>query len=879
MAAIVDTAAGSRIQIPTLESDESTCSAFVDHIVNKDNSYRRRNALRMALTHWAYKGVQWLLPPGKLLPHDSVGYRFETVRSRISGLPQPVDNHIASFVDKETARMARRQQEPIIKPGRPEPRLTEAAKLATMVCKWDLERCDWPTVRRQFFRGHVTAGIGILHTWLEELAGESRMMPTGAAVACPTCGLALATPLVSLEDIGRGAESVGVQGLEQAQQMDEGLMLSTCPHCEPGLSGPLVPYEPNEGEIEEGLDVYGRPFGISTPKVQPIIEAVPWWEIYPANGGRRVTSKTQRMWGRRSVRSIDWCYERFPETPADLSPDSTHEIMQGDPEIDYALPGGEEGWISGMGRYDAESFINDVVVREVHIQPRKQIAGMEQGLSIYVLGASRKAVILRPLMMDVSPEPSDDDEAPDVVQVPRSMLHVAQFKADAANFWGRSACDDMLQRQWALNILDSQVEDIRDKGTPQVVLKPGEDFYERYDSEGVLGVYEFDSDAGAERMQDRVIFAQPLTGNGYMLERDKIEGSLNRLGAPQLELGQPERGGITATEIAMRAEQIKQNRSEREQDVDETMESAFKHMLDLRWAGQRLMEQIPSDLARKLSGSPHKVKAFEGADLLGQTDVELEVAGGSDRTILEQATAERAKEMGLYDLQSRSAKDRFLDLLGAPKLDEDQSKQVERVQQAWADFVDSGKVVVFDSTVHNAAVWYEFLAQSWLDEQAQEWQGVAAWEEVLRAIGGWEEQFQTLVAEDVAARELYGAIPPDQWLGAYQAALAALPQQQADSVAAGQIPALKRVPPPPQVDETGQPQFLPKLMSDKLLYLWRAMIPAAVVDSPEIAQRDAWRERLLPMYALIQETRLTAQAEAQAMQPVQPPTGPPAEAA
>lgn len=835
------------------DAPESELQAFVEQVVNRQNSYRLRQLHLKAIAHWNYKGRQDIRATRHLTGNEAAGYRFERVETPGNVEPS-IDNYIASYVDNETARLVRRRTEPRLDAPTRDEKLQQAARLAKAVLDWDLDEMDWSSMYREFVNDVVRVGCGFLVSYVDELQEEARRVSAGGRAAeCGVCHLRMA----SIDIEGESATAALVAGI--GQPTETGVEVTACPSC----GGEIGPTEPTLDEVDgDDLDIFGSPWGVDVPRVKPAIEAVPWWELYPENGGRRVRAQDMRVWGRRVAREIQWVADRFPEAfdqsgTLQIEADQRIELLRGDPEMDYMIGNDWSLATSGLGAADSEMYPHHVVVTEVHVAPR---TGLPQGISIYRLGQARQIIARRPYMVEV--------EGPDgkPVKVARAQIRAAQQKLDLKNIWGGSHVVDMLPLQWRLNRLDMQVEDIRIKGVPQVVLSPGDTIERRDDLTGSLNVYEANLSSPGS-LQDRILNAQPLTGNAYMAERDRIVAALQRLGAHPLELGSGE-SQLTATEVSIRQAEIKQQREEVEGCIDEAVGDAWKHALAIRWAYQNHYDEIPDDALQKLADSGDQIAAFRGTDLQGQVDVEVRVVAGFDHTIAERGLADQLRQEGLYDLSTQEAREQYIDLMGAPKLDVGKSVQVQRAGDAWSTFLRDRSVAVLDDTVHDAGIWYEVLAAKWLSEEAREHQRRAGWPDVIRQIAGWEERLQQLAEQDAQLRQIYEGQPREQW-PAIQAQL----QQQAQQVAAaaaaaGQPVPAEEIPPPPTGD------FLPQLLADRIMVVWSSMVslPGTGPVTPAMKEQLDGQAKLMRFYALIQHARLSAQSQAAAQAPQPAPT-------
>lgn len=862
---------------PPIDATPDKKKEFVKKIINPLNRYRLWQQYRMALNLWFYRGAQWIKAPRQLVANGSGGFRFELDSRDGFKFNLPVDNYIATNVDNAVSRFLRKQYKPDVQAEKNVPELLAAARLNRDILTHDHRAKDWRDVEHEMAFDFETSGTTIGKTWFDETVTELIPIASTDAVSCPSCEQKFASPKVpaalhQAQILPSDDGPVPLLSPETATVEGDEATLAHCPLCG---QGELQPYQPSVQEAAGQKDFLGRGLGEWVPKGEPVLEGLSWSEYYPENGGIGVEPHTVKCHAQKSPRSVDWVKARFPEFK-DVKPDDAVELMRSHPTLGMQLVFG--GGMAAM--YDEGIYDNHVAFLEVHIDPMPY-PGLEMGHSIYQVG---EEIISKPLCVEVQPPQIEGQPieglSTEARKIKRVQYHIARRKRVPREFWGRTPVDDQIPLQRRLNRLDAQVEDIRERGIPWAAVPEGVEFYDRDDVDGTLRVVEYASDNPSWTIKDSIVNAQPLTGNAYILERDKVTMSLQRLGAQDVELGKNPVGAKTIGQLQILAEEAQQQRGPAEEDLRRAWESMFGHHLELRWAFQR----TKTDMEVEGTEQSFERQSYEATDILGQTKVRIEAKGAIDKSVIQAEIAFKAKDAGLYELTTFSARDEFLEIIGAPKVDHATSYQVERANQAWFEFKQSGQVPVVDEYSHNVALWYQILVDQWMSDEALQLQREGEWDNVLRKIAGWERYLLQAEQQDETQRAVYEGQDPAAWGQIYQQGTMAVQQAQATFQAASAAnpqtppPAMSSFPAPPQSGK-----FLPNALDQKLLMIWQGLLGPAFPQPQVIAMiqgpaqvRVVKRERLIRMYAVLQQCRLLTERKAAAMMP--PPTEQPAPA-
>lgn len=852
---------------PALDWRDEDVRGWATRHLNPRSRFRRWIMINAAQNLWFYLGRQWLAPVPDVRNQQNFVYAFRDVyRQSFASYPRPVTNLIAPAVDNEVARLGRRELVPDTQPRKNEPKLEAAARAARNMILWELAQQAWPNTREEINFELVMSGTAVMRSFWDEVTTELVPLASEGACCCPMCKRVFASDMIPRAFANFGMPGLGEDGgpmpmmhVETTEEVDAAehagypeVRMRHCPFCEQQTE--LKPYEMSKEEARDGEDPFGRQLGTTIPKGSPLIEAVSIHDLYPENGGVNVDPWTCSVWAQSTVRPIDWVEARAPELAGKIDPDPVADLRKQHPLLGDPLFSGAA--VMSLSAMDG-IFDYHVMVKEIHIDP-KPIPGLEMGASFMLIGD--KHIIKRPLCVEVETENGPK-------KVKRVRYGAARYRRIPKTFWGRTFVSDLTGVNRRLNQLDSQVIDIRERGIPTLYVPTGTELYKRDEDGGALRVVEYESQNPAWHPNESVFNGQPMTGNSYFTERNSVLNDAQLVGAPQdIEIGKAPKGLKTTSGLMVLGEEAAQDRAPRERQLIEMYESLWQHFLELQWVFRK------DDAEYRVLNVQGKreVKSFKDTDLLGGIEVSIEKRADFDSKLYQKEATAEALEARLYRLDSQAAIDKVLTLMGLPKdVNEDSSLQVDRAEDAWGAFLETGSVPVLDSGLVDPWIWFQILGKRWFSDEAQELQRSVNWPEVTRALAGWEERMAKMQGEDDRLRPVYGNVPPERWAETYEQGKALSEQAQqamaSAAEAAGQpAPQTQEFPAPPQ-----RP-FLPRLLQDKVYAVWAGLLSTALealqnirpMDGlqPEILQKHDTAQRLdnlLKMRAAIEACRMT----------------------
>lgn len=890
----------SWLKLPTLDDTDQQVIDWMNRHLDYTSPRRRWQTQAAALKLWFYLGRQWIVARTALAAHNG-GYHFEDIhRESSAAFPQPVTNLIAPAVDNWVARLSRKEYTPDADAGRKTPEYLAAARLAKHIMSWEMRREDWGVKREALCFNLVIEAVSNCRTWWDENDVEQTLVASPDAVKCVACGRMFASPMVDPKMAAFGILPPDAQGqvlpFQHSETLKEEPGSSTdarmiyCPYC--SQLALLKPFDMSEEEAGSS-DAFGAPMGKVVPSGQPCIEPISIHEYYPQNGGLGLEPHEQKVFSQVKVRNLEWIALRVPELRDTLKAESPQQLLRYNPlYADRIFQGGGGGYGLGSGY---EAYYNHARMFEVTVEPQP-IPGLEEGA--WFIKVNDK-IVRRPLCMKV------DVPEGEPVLVPRSKYHFARFKRMPGNYWGRSFVDDMIPLQRRLNELDAQGIDLRERGKPSMWVPEGTELYTKDDVTGSLNVINYDGVAPGWEPRQALFPGIPLTGSVYSEERNQILRDMQALGAPEeIERGQAPGSVKTTSGLMLLSEEASRKREPQERAMVTMYQSIFTHYIQMLWAYRR--EDASYDVQKE--GGVYELESYSGTDLLGDLRVKMEPRVGYDQTLYNKEAASEALTLGLYKLDSPAAVDRILELMKLPKdVNENQTLQITRAEQAYSNFLRDGKVPNIDTTLYDAATWYAVLGKRWHEDDSYIKQQECGWPDVVPAIVGWQQKLAETTAAEAVTKPIYGKFPPSQWPQIKQAGDMKVKQsidayemaQRSFQATTLRMPPGAVPPPPPTPptmmsfpDPPNEP-FLPEPIEQKVYTIFRRMLPdldqglvaaeqgaklgGAAPSSPQTQQviaLDGW----LRMRSVIEGFRMLATAGAQGAMPGAPPVpgaGPP----
>lgn len=847
--------------VPPIGCSDEDALTFVDAVI-KDGRFARWSKLRMSRNESFYKDRHWFEIPRDLVASSGGGYNFRDIRPRGMAPEEvpPQDNRIALGVDNEVARLVSRELEATCTAERPDPQLEAAAQLSKDILLHDIAMANWPDKRRRFAYDMTCLGTASGVSEWDETATDLTVVASLTASICPSCERKFASTTVPTEYVRAGIPLGGDQGLapflhnETLKSVpnyrgNRLAQMTHCPMCE--RMSPLTDYQVSEDEAKgQSMDLFGNPLGLAVPRGDGFMRVVDQYGLYPQDGGLCEPSDCTIM-GLRTIEELEWIAPRIPDEFAEgLEKQDSKDLAKLFPS-------------SGKGA-DPETYRHHAFVDRVYVQPM-DLPGLEMGRRIWRVGG--KIVLNDALMVSVNtPVPPGSKMKPEAKKVARWKMSTGRFVSVGRQFWGLTPVDRAVPHQRRLNLILYMGDQLRKRGIPYITVPPNVEIYEREETNGILRYVTVDASSSVNPQwtpKDNIVNVNPITGNAYMAEHDRCIAAIEAvLGPKPTEAGINQPGVKSGDQAELLAEEARQKRVPQEQELNRLHEELWTAHMEQTYA----FRTEETEFGVEANADQQERKAYRGTDLLGQVNIKVEATGKMQRSLAQASKTMKAIEMGLVDVMTDEvAKQKALELLDLPPLNEEKSIQVKRAEQAWSEFTREKRIPVIDPAIQDTWIWFMALGKRWQGDDALRMQRTAGWDEVVKALSGWQEKLAEAETYDMQAKATYGGFPPEQWAG--------IQKQQTDlAMKEGAMMAGARPPVNPPPDG----QFLPANLADRLLLLWERMAPqlfapTVTMNATSLNEANETREALIKFYAVIQQCRLEAERKkgmATAGQPV-----------
>lgn len=886
-----------KLQTPPKGADKQVLYDFMLAGCNRESSFYRDLDTEL-LTAKAYvENRQWLRRKRSSDPRraprveeiDGAGYVSG------EGIPMPVSNEIMPAVDNEVSRLAKRNSETFVDPSDAgDPSSKAAAQVAQDVMTAHLEDMRWPRIRRRAIWRNVQYGTMILRSYLQldnldmvriglpegamRCAGSPGIpapmdmtgMPMGPDVpGQEPCGCMLASSEIPEAEIGK-LPIQALDGLKKTSTFDfnepnidapggkgKGHVkyeAQSCPQC----GFPMEPFVPNEAEARQ-KDLVGRPLGKDVPKGKAVIEAVSPFDFFPSNEGIGIDPETLEEYWIETARPIDYIKRYFQKNTNLVKSDDAREITRTHPILgEYAAD--SKGT---RGASDRNLYVNYVLLREYVKHPT-----VEFPKGRYIAMAQNVVLFDGDLII----EPREIEGLEDYRQpkpLKRDVIGIARCFPKDGEIWGMGFPEYARSLQNRINMTDSQIIDTRERhGTDGILATRGM----RLTSPGWLKnfigrVLHWEPDPEAPG-QTPIPFPARLMPDGVWKEIESCIDRIQRiLGLQDAEIGGVPAPGVTAASaIQFAAEKASERRQQREKELIDCFEEIFRHQLELI---QRFYREPRHYKVKNQHG--WAFKEFTGSDLRGETGIKIREQPAYDKTMAEREAlaAQIQNPMFAPAFQSPYAAREAAKILGLPTGPFEQSNlQMDAAARKWFAFLREEKVPVIDENLDDHFLYYQEYGRLLLSPEGIEAAEVAGWEEVLKAISGWQGRFGPIRQFAMDAQAMGHSMDEHQQHMLEQAQKT-LSQMQAvksptEAMAAPPVPP---TPPPPDIlAKYGLP---PETLEDQIAWLWALMCKERGVD-PQLPRK---RDVFMRFRAVYEAHHILAQgdrAQAQAGQPVLP---------
>lgn len=820
---------------PPVGAPESDILRYRDRRINRWSLHRNMHIGRIALSIWYYLSKQ--------NASFDLEASFDGVRGAVlrdldtSDLPKPITNYVDPAIEQEIISLIKHEWIPKVYPKSNEPSIKAAAQVAEDLLNYKLEKLHWPEKRHMHALYFAVGGTGLIQTAWDQSYNELKTIGAPGAVWCDTatggCGTALYSADVPDDLISGGIGGRPTAWANNARPVDDGegsaalsqpmSTLSHCPTCH-DTARSLTPYSPPPEVAATGDDPFKRPLGVQVPRGDCRMEILLQSEFHPWNGGIRVAPYDLAGWARRSIRSMEWWEEHAPHVVDEISPDAISDLLYDDPLLGtWSVLG---SWSSA---YDSGILDNHANADELIEQPT-----FRHPLGRYVLCSKTKVIIDEDLLL-----PADVNG--ETLYVPRVQMSSARFKIRPGEFWGTTLPDAIISPQNRLNAIDANTIEMRQRMGPYIVA-PSDVWFEGAAME-VPGLGKMlqlrESISNPEwQFSSGSVFQGPMMGPEGFKERDIAKSDIQTLAGPNsASLGQatPNVGATSAMELMV--QQDEQSRMLREQELVRSQENAWSHLLRQQW----LLRTEEDEYEVLGPDSSWRLEQYKGDALRGQTEVTLERQPYISHSVMTREAAREGMADGLIVNDSPVARRKILEMYGLPTdVNQDTNNQIDQAERYQVDFQQKG-IVPTQDPLDDPGVHFRVFSTFLKSEDGKSMADEAGWDDILRAIAGWEDELQQIEMLEQMSMQFYGGrLRGAEADKAYANAMIAYDQQKGDYAQQMQIhgamanagPAIdaKGVPMPPQSMAPLPPQpppqipQIPVLLQDRVLLVWSKMM-------------------------------------------------------
>ena len=424
--------------------------------------------------------------------------------------------------------------------------------------------------------------------------------------------------------------------------------------------------------------------------------------------------------------------------------------------------------------------------------------------------------------------------------VPRVDLSASRFKIRPGEFWGTTLPDLGISPQNRLNGIDANTIEMRLRMGPYINV-PEDVWFDGAAMEvpglGKLMQLKPSISQPEWKFDGSAVFQGPQMGDSGFKERDMAKADIQTLMGPNnAALGQPSPNVGATSAMELMVQQDEQSRMLREQELVRSQEKAWGHLLRQQW----LLRTDDDEYGVLGPDQAWKYEQYKGDALRGQVEVTLERQPYISHSVM---TREAARE-GLADRlivnDSPVARRKILEMYGLPTdVNQDTNNQIDQAERYQVDFQQKG-IVPTQDPLDDAAVHFRVFSTFLKSESGKRMADEAGWDDILRAIAGWEDELTQMNMLEQASMQFYGGrLRGAEADKAYAQAMIAYDQDKANYVAQkqvfdqvqqhGQPAVVQGQVPPPQVGAPIPPQpppqipQLPVILQDRINLIWSSM--------------------------------------------------------
>jgi hypothetical protein len=693
--------------------------AFLDQFCDHKSPARLEKLEEWALSKAMWESEHWV----KRLPQGQAGRMPRFASLKDDTIPMPVTNRIIELLDNEVAKLDKKKSKGKVRSKIKRQGEQGAAKAGDEIFEHHQKEQKWPRTRRKAIFRYVHTGTMFLHSLWETNYLDTIRVGIDNACKCLNCGCMYAGREVKPEAaIGLPPEKRTLLARSDQFNPEDATMKTTfdlqgCLECGAPLRDKYTP-TPEEAL---GQDPFGADLGEDVPKGDAILESLHPSEVYVENEGIGVEPENINQVAVEQIKSLDWIRSHFKHP----------ELDKLKPEDPVMLA--ERAFVSGQYSQDQTSSSADS--RNLYRNHARVRRFYQRPLSKTDMG--RYVIMTGPLLITDSELCfwRVDGKGGKHKGERAKIVTPARFWIREGEVYGMPAINPLVSPQRRINMIGSQIVDRRERHVEMVMSTPGMKLRAGGNIAGLTGsrlIYDWDAEAGTPP----TLVETKLIDQGVYTELEWLERFMREaLGAHDADEGKTAPSGTPAIMYKLQAEQAAIRRGPREEELKDSFEEAYSHQMVLL----QHFAREPREYWVMGAGQQWEEKSWEGADLIDQTDIDIEEEASYDEDVYQKEIVIQADTMMLIDKTDPVTIHEVSKVLGLPtSITERRSIQIEDAARKWAKFQKEQKVPSVEPTQDDHATKFAFYGKALMGDDGLALKEAARWEEILPLIAGWD---------------------------------------------------------------------------------------------------------------------------------------------
>jgi hypothetical protein len=663
-----------------------------------------------------------------------------------SWYPMPVQNEMCAPIQNEVSRLMGAGSKPYIRPSRSDSARVKAAELSKEVLNNRLNQMGWVGVQHRAINNMVTYGTMILKSWWELDFTDMVTLPGANVQQCPDCGAMISTPQPPIDKaasflVDNPLKAAAIQ-LPPPNTDGGTATIVACLSCE--STNPLVPAQPS-AEMVQQVDQLGMPLGDRVPRGDTQITVVPVYDFFPENAGIGLEARDVTEWFEERIESVEWIRRHY----------LNGYKVKAEVSIDIGRYHPCVGSAAGFVNVDKKDglFEAHAVVREFHQRPTVSVddqgnPSINKGRSIVMAG--NEVLLDDDYMIESKEHPG--------VLIPRVVYAIVPWELRDREVWGVSASEYMFSLQDTINTTLSQVQDARHRmGSPKILATEGMDLgfagFSDTGYDGDILYYKPDTSSPQSKPEP---FGNIQMPQNWVSEINMSQQAISKaVGTMDVEVGQAPGKDLTAASAIMYlGEKAAERRKPRVARIKEAFCKIYRHQLQLMHEFYR-EERVYSAFGKN---DRWVVRSFQGADLMGETDVQFEDEPYYDVRMFRREVIKDGVQMGTISLDTADAKRKVNKELGIPlEINEEQNQQVQCAEEEWFEFYEEQTAPAMSQRSDDPIIHYQVHELSLRSEDGRRMLSDCQFSEVELQMWGWEDKLNALESIEAQLKQ-----PPPQ---------------------------------------------------------------------------------------------------------------------